>query len=193
MNKNIVIALVIGLVVGGFAWGGMMSWRGEDWGMMGSNAGTSIDRNFIEQMIPHHDDAVTMAQLALKKASKPEIKTLASAIIEAQTKENEMMRAWYKAWYVQDVPASNMGTMGHGNMHGGMMSGDTDFSNLETSTDFDRDFIREMIPHHQMAVMMASMLIGSTERPEMKKLGNDIIKAQTSEIEQMRGWYDEWK
>ena len=102
------------------------------------------------------------------------------------------MRIWYKKWYGQDVPVTSAGMMGHGNMHGGMMSGDSDFGNLETSTDFDRDFIREMIPHHQMAVMMASMLIGSTERPEMKKLGQDIIKAQTQEIEQMRGWYSQW-
>ncbi|HEY4515342.1 MAG TPA: DUF305 domain-containing protein [Candidatus Paceibacterota bacterium] len=193
MNKNIVTALVIGFVVGGFAWGGMMSWRGEDWGMMGSNAGTSIDRHFIEQMIPHHDDAITMAELALAKATKPEIKALASAIIVAQTKEINDMRGWYNAWFGGDVPVDSAGMMGGGQIHGGMMSGDTDFSSLETSTDFDRDFIREMIPHHQMAVMMASMLIGSTERPEMKKLGNDIIKAQTIEIEQMRARYDEWK
>ncbi|HEY4515339.1 MAG TPA: DUF305 domain-containing protein [Candidatus Paceibacterota bacterium] len=181
MNKNIITALIVGVVVGGFAWQGLRP-------AVSVNQG-SIDRHFIEQMIPHHDDAITMAELALEKATKPEIKALASAIITAQTKENNQMRAWYKDWYGMDVPATNTSMKGHGNMHGGMMSGDTDFSNLETSTDFDRDFIREMIPHHQMAVMMASMLIGSTERPEMKKLGNDIIAAQTREIEQMRGWY----
>ena len=155
--------------------------------------GSNIDRHFIEQMIPHHDDAITMAKLAQQRATRPEIKTLASAIIEAQTKENNQMRAWYKQWYGQDVPAINAGMMGHGQMHGGMMSGDADFGNLETSTDFDRDFIREMIPHHQMALMMVSMLISSAERPEMKKLGQDIIEAQTREIEQMRNWYVEWK
>ncbi len=185
MNKNVIIALIVGLVIGGLAWEMI---RSDSWNvMMGPSSGSSIDRHFIEQMIPHHNDAITMAQVALTRAKRPEIKTLASAIVTAQTKENNQMRTWYKEWYGQDVPI-HMGIM-----HGGMMPGDADFSNLETSTDFDRDFIREMIPHHQMAVMMASMLIGSIERPEMKKLSEDIIEAQTSEIELMRGWYDEWK
>src|SRR3989344_5392196 len=186
MNKNLIIALIAGLVIGGFVW----EWLRPS--QDASESALSIDRHFIEQMIPHHDDAITMAELALTRAKRPEIKNLATAIVTAQTKENNQMRAWYKEWYGQDVPATNIGMMGHGQMHGGMMSGDSDFGNLETSADFDRDFIREMIPHHQMAVMMASMLIGSTERPEMKKLGQDIIEAQTREIEQMRGWYSQW-
>ena len=49
-----------------------------------------------------------------------------------------------------------------------------------------------MIPHHQMAVMMANMLASSTNRPEMKKLAQDIIIAQTKEINQMREWYKAW-
>lgn len=187
MNKNIIIALVVGVVIGGFAWQGIRSSRPDQ-----SQSALAIDRHFIEQMIPHHEDAITMAELALRRATRPEIKNLASAIVEAQTKENNQMREWYTGWYGQDVPVLNTGMMGHGMMHGGMMSGDADFGNLETSTDFDRDFIREMIPHHQMAVMMASMLVGSTERSEMKKLGQDIIAAQTKEIEQMRQWYEAW-
>src|SRR3989338_7199730 len=187
MNKNLIIAVIVGIVLGAVAWSGV--------GPQGNRAASalSIDRHFIEQMIPHHDDAITMAELALTRAKRPEIKNLATAIVTAQTKENNQMRTWYQDWYGQKVPVLNTSMGGHGMMHGGMMSGDTDFSTLETSIDFDRDFIREMIPHHQMAVMMASMLIGSTERPEMKKLGDDIIKAQTREIEQMRARYDEWK
>ena len=50
-----------------------------------------------------------------------------------------------------------------------------------------------MIPHHQMAVMMASMLEDGTTRSEMKKLADDIITAQTDEIDQMRGWLKEWE
>jgi len=187
MNKNIVITFIIGIIVGGFAWEGMRP-RSDV-----ADSALAINRHFIEQMIPHHDDAITMAKLALERATKQEIKNLASAIIEGQTNENDQMQAWYKQWFGVDVPVVNTGMMGHGQMHGGMMSGDTDFSNLETSQDFDRDFIREMIPHHQMAVMMASMMLGSTERPEMKKLGQDIIDAQTREIEQMREWYSQWK
>ena len=73
----------------------------------------------------------------------------------------------------------------------GMVWGDN--GNSSMSETIDRHFIEEMIPHHQMALMMVSMLISSAERPEMKKLGQDIIEAQTREIEQMRNWYVEWK
>jgi uncharacterized protein (DUF305 family) len=63
---------------------------------------------------------------------------------------------------------------------------------LEQAADFDKAFIEEMIPHHQMAVMMASMLKAGSQRPEMQKLADDIILAQTAEIDQMRQWYQVW-
>jgi uncharacterized protein (DUF305 family) len=55
--------------------------------------------------------------------------------------------------------------------------------------DMDRHFIEQMIPHHQMAVMMASLMLRGTERVEIKKLAQDIITSQNSEITQMREWY----
>ena len=78
-------------------------------------------------------------------------------------------------------------------MHGGMMGGQTpDIESLKNATNFDEAFLQEMIPHHQMAVMMAQMLLSGTNRPEMKQLGQDIITAQEAEIEQMRSWLAEW-
>ena len=77
-------------------------------------------------------------------------------------------------------------------MHGGMMGDDSDMTNLEKASDFDKEFLEEMIPHHQMAVMMATMLKNGTEKPEMKKLADEIIAAQNSEINQMRGWLKNW-
>ena len=73
-----------------------------------------------------------------------------------------------------------------------MMGDETDISKLEQSENFDKAFIEEMIPHHQMAVMMATMLKNSTQRPEMKKLADNIISTQTKEINEMRQWYQSW-
>lgn len=56
------------------------------------------DIRFIDAMIPHHASAVAMATLALQKAEKPEIKTLAEAILKAQTAEIEQMTQWRAAW-----------------------------------------------------------------------------------------------
>jgi uncharacterized protein (DUF305 family) len=158
---------------------------------------SNIDRHFIEQMIPHHEDAITMANIALEKATHPEIKTLSQDIIKSQSDEIRKMKGWYKDWFGGDVPENTTimgqhGMMQGNGMHMGMMGDETDIESLRNAANFDKAFIEEMIPHHQMAVMMANMLKNSTQREEMKKLAQDIITAQTKEINQMREWYDKW-
>lgn len=174
-----------------------------------------VDRHFIEMMIPHHEDAVEMAKLALSRAQHPEIKKLAEAIKTDQTREIEQMRAWYKKWYGTEVPVAStagmgmmgthyrmgsggmMGThhrMGSGGMMGMRMHPDMEMhlDTLRDASNFDQAFIREMIPHHQMAVMMSRMAQGSATHPEIRNLAESIIKTQTTEIEQMRQWYQVW-
>ena len=182
---------------------GMMRMMGMRYGSNGitgtnmMNSTESIDAHFIEQMIPHHEDAITMAEIARTKATKQEIKDLAEAIITAQTTEINEMKQWYKDWYGTDVPQDEEvmgghGMMGSGRMHMGMMGDETDMTRLENAQDFDKAFIEEMIPHHQMAVMMATMLKNGSQREEMKTLADNIITAQTDEIDQMRSWYSTW-
>ena len=200
------VGLLLGVVLTMFvfpSWGlvmgpmqGMMSWRygGDD--MMGQNmmGNGNMDQHFIEQMIPHHEDAITMAEIALQKAEHQQIKTLATDIIKAQTQEINQMKQWYKSWFGNDTPVigSSMGQGMNLMMHGGMMGDTTDIDRLENAEPFDKAFIEEMIPHHQMAVMMGQMLERSINRPEMNQLAADIISAQTQEINQMRQWYSAW-
>lgn len=160
----------------------------------GKQAMNNIDRHFIEQMIPHHEGAIDMAQLALEKAKRPETKTLATQIITDQNKEITDMKAWYKEWFGIDVPVVGQ-HMVNGQMMGGMnhmdsMSGDME--TLKNAKDFDLEFVQQMIPHHEMAVMMAQMLKASTDRTEMKTLADNIITSQTREIDMMRLWVKEW-
>ncbi len=58
--------------------------------------------------------------------------------------------------------------------------------------DLELSFINEMIVHHQGAIDMAQILLNGTERPELIKLSEDIITAQTNEIEMMNTWKREW-
>lgn len=151
----------------------------------------NIDAHFIEQMIPHHEDAITMAKLALERSQHEGIRTLSKNIIDSQSEEIDEMKSWYKKWYGRELPTGSEvmkqhGMMGNSGMHMGMMGDKTDLEMLQNSVDFDREFLQQMIPHHQMAVMMASMLRGGTQRPEMEKLADDIIAAQTEEIDLMR-------
>ncbi len=57
---------------------------------------------------------------------------------------------------------------------------------------FDKAFLEEMIVHHEGAVEMAESLLKNTVRPELKKMGQDIISAQTGEIQVMKKWQAEW-
>ena len=188
-NKGILIISIIFIVIGLI---GIMSLILIAGGFtqrsvcgLGASIMGDIDRHFIGQMIPHHEDAVLMAELALTKADHEELKKLAENIKRDQSREIGEMRSWYKSWYNIKVPESAIGGMG-------MMGDMTDLESLENAKLFDKEFIEQMIPHHQMAIMMASMMLNRTEREEMKKLAQDIIRTQTEEINQMSAWYSDW-
>ncbi len=164
------------------------------------------DQRFIEMMVPHHDGAIAMADLALTRARRPEIKELARSIKVSQTRENEQMRRWYRQWFNADLPKWEPG-IGWGWHRGGMMGGmgmpgsagrgrgpwmGTNLAALKQASDFDRVFIEQMIPHHQMGVMMATMELNSSQRPEMRKLAEDMVRVQSDEINKMQRWYRNW-
>lgn len=148
-----------------------------------------LDLAFIDSMIPHHEGAVEMARLALEQAEHQEIKDLATAIISAQQREIDEMRAWRDAWF-PGAPASG-GMPGMAGMPGMLMSHE-DMHMLETAEPFDEAFIDMMIVHHQAAIAMAERLLETTERPELTTLAQAIITAQRAEIEQMERWRAEW-
>jgi len=205
MNNNGVltglVGFILGIVVAMFvfpSWGmtsgsmrGMMNWRYGGGNMMSSNMMGDVDQHFIEQMIPHHEDAITMAEIALEKSQRPEIRNLAQDIIRTQSEEIKQMKQWSADWFGLEISLVPQ-AMAHGMMNMGMMGDDTDIDRLENAEPSDKAFIEEMIPHHQMAVMMAQMLERTSDRPEMKKLAQDIISAQNREVGQMRQWYRDW-
>lgn len=62
----------------------------------------------------------------------------------------------------------------------------------KTGDDFDKAFLSEMIIHHAGAVEMAQAVLKNSKRPELIKLANDIISAQTTEINMMKNWQTVW-
>ena len=164
-----------------------------------------IDQHFIEVMIPHHAQAVEMADIALSRAQHPEIKKLATDIKKDQNREIQQMKAWYKAWYGKEVPTTLMTEqemmamdrdmcqqMNPNMMNCNMMGMKADLAALRNAPDFDKEFIRQMIPHHRMAVMMSQMAASKATKPEIRQLAQSIIQTQTAEINQMRQWYQAW-
>lgn len=72
------------------------------------------------------------------------------------------------------------------------MASMTDSLKGKTGTDFDKEFLAQMIVHHEGAVEMSKMVLVSSQNPELIKLANDIISAQNKEIEMMKNWQSSW-
>lgn len=151
-----------------------------------NNEQKSFDAVFLEDMIPHHEGAIEMSEAVLNDLQNEEVKQLAEDIITAQKKEIELMKTWYKKWFFSDVsekyPLTN--TMGEHAHHMGVMSGDV--NNLTKAENPDKEFLEQMIPHHEMAVMMTQMLLKVSTRQEMIDFAESIITVQNAEIAQMK-------
>jgi uncharacterized protein (DUF305 family) len=154
-------------------------------------SGETYDRNFIANMIAHHQGAVDMAKLALTNAKHQELKDMANDIISAQEAEIAEMTSWQKDWGYPSTSSDNM--MDHGAM--GMMD---DMANMttelegKTGDEFDKAFIEQMIMHHQSAIDMAAPGEQNAQHQEVKDLTKAIVAAQTKEIQQMKQWQQEW-
>ena len=94
-----------------------------------------------------------------------------------------------------DDTGSMMGS-GGGDGMGSMMNGGSMMGSMMGSFDeekqFDLQFIDQMIPHHEGALMSSEHMISNSKRPEMRQLYENIQKSQSEQIEQMQEWREEW-
>lgn len=170
---------------------------GMNHGMDLGPADAEYDLRFIDAMIPHHRGAIDMANEALQKSKRTEIKSLAQNIIKAQNREeNELMRKWRKAWYpnASDTSIAYNSQMGHSmpmsaeQKSAMMMKVDLGAADNE----FDLRFLNAMIPHHEGAIVMAKDALNKAKHPELKQLANEIATSQQTEIDQMKQWRKAW-
>lgn len=144
---------------------------------------SASDLMFAAMMIPHHEQAVTMSDLALTASNNAEVKHLAEHIKAAQQPEIALMQSW--------LDASGQGNMSSmpGHDHGAMggMLDDAAMAALKaaTGTQFDTLFLQGMIAHHQGALAMLD-LVKDSSNPDVQKLAEAIRSTQTAEIEQMQ-------
>lgn len=154
----------------------------EDKPAASANA-NQADISFALDMIPHHEQAIEMAELAPSRAKDKEVRKLAEQIEGAQDPEIATMTGWLEKWGAE--PSG----MDHGAMGGDMpgMMTDEDMAELKKSTGaaFDRIFMEMMIRHHKGAIEMAKTELNDGENSDAKKLAQDIIDAQQAEIDTM--------
>ena len=162
---------------------------GDDEEESGGSAAAEVDGAFIVEMVAHHEAAIGMAEVAQGRGEHPEVRELADAIIASQGDEIEQMKAIYDRLFGIPFGQTNHGGLGMAEHEMGMDMGAED---LAGARPFDRAFIDAMVPHHQGAVQMARVVLESGEDPEVAALAQDIIDAQSREIEEMNAWREDW-
>ena len=168
---------------------------GMDHGSMQSSpnaASQPYDLQFIDTMTNHHQGAIEMAEMALKKSNNAELRAFAQKIIDDQKKEIAQMKDWREKWYAGKPEAVNMQMPGMMDSMK-MMAGD-EMKKMEAASgkDFDVHFLDMMTPHHAGAVTMAKEALARAEHPEIKTLANQVIKEQEAEIKEMADWKSKW-
>lgn len=142
------------------------------------------DLQFTQAMIPHHEQAVEMAQLALedRAAASTEVKALAEQIAAAQEPEIATMNDWMSQWGAPDTMA------GMDHEMDGMMSGQQ-MGDLASATgaDFDQQWLTMMIQHHEGAVSMADAVLATTNDARVSELARTVVQGQKAEIATMQG------
>jgi len=172
--------------VGSSGFFGMGADDGHDMGMgmhdaeSGNGNLTGSDVMFLQMMIPHHQQAVDMSDLALARSTDAELLALAQEIRDGQASEIVQMQGWLSD---DGLPGDLDHSMGMG--MGGMLT-ETELQSLADAQgeEFERLWLTGMIQHHAGALHMIEM-IEDSPNPEIESFGASIDTVQTAQIEQM--------
>ena len=141
---------------------------------------TGADTMFLQMMIPHHQQAIDISEVALKVSKNNELLALAKIIIRDQKSEISQMKSWLQL-------AGSSEDMGHSMKNMGGMLGESELKalNKATGNEFDVLWLEGMIGHHDGAIHMSEM-IKDADNPEIKAFGEKIVKDQSAQIAQMK-------
>lgn len=155
--------------------------------------GDAFDEAYIADMLAHHEGALNMSEQAMAVTAHEEIRTLASNIVQSQSTELIKMRTWQKEWGYKETMGG-----GHGSHGGAGMDMGSDMVEMQnklqglTGEEYDKEFLKQMILHHEQAVEMSQYAATNAKHQEIKDLASAVISAQTIEIEQMKQWQKDW-
>ncbi len=182
MIKLVLLFATLLLVVVGCGDGGSSSADGEQTVAAGE---VPFDQAFIDAMVPHHREAIAMADAAIeRRLSQPALAEIARDIISSQQLEIDQMLEWRVKWFgsrtlspvspeVLGVPEDQLG-MEHGSA-----------DEVANAADGDATFAALMIAHHEGAIAMAEAATERAQHSELRDLAARIIDAQEREIEVM--------
>jgi uncharacterized protein (DUF305 family) len=152
-----------------------------------NSAFNDADVLFAQSMIPHHEQAVEMADIALDPSvgAGPEVLDLATRIKAGQDPEIAQMTGWLEAW---GQPVQMDMSEGHdmSSMEGMMSAEEMDSLGAMTGPEFDRMWMEMMIRHHEGAIAMAQTVKSAGSNPDVLTLADAVIAAQQGEIAEMQ-------
>jgi uncharacterized protein (DUF305 family) len=143
---------------------------------------TQFENNFLTGMIPHHQMAIRMSQIAIKNSDNPQVRDLARRIIAEQKPEIQQMQRFLRhngvGSYKPTTTPDEQAVLG-------------ELRSLR-GTEFDRAFLTEMTGHHRLAINGDDTREGAAEgtdragQPGLKRLCSNIVATQTREIGEMQ-------
>jgi len=179
----VLLAIILGFSMNRNGDEGFFGMRGSNSMGVHHNSGsatyTGADVMFLQMMIPHHQQAIDISNIALKKSKDSELLALANTIIEAQTAEIVQMKTWLNG-------AGATTDMGHSMTGMGGMLDDAELSALSAASgkNFDLLWLKGMIGHHDGAIHMTTM-IRDASNADIKVFGENVVKDQSAQIFKM--------
>jgi uncharacterized protein (DUF305 family) len=149
------------------------------------------DVRFLQEMVPHHQQAIDAAKLVTGRTDRSQLVKLTDVIAARQTAEIQTMKGWLRRWQ-QPMPAT--GGMAHeAERAPGMMSqGQLDWLATLDGREFDLGFTTSMKTHHLGAIQLARSILQEGRSPEVRMLATRILTAQQDEVDQLTRWHDAW-
>jgi uncharacterized protein (DUF305 family) len=183
-SASVVLRLLVVAVLATWLVAGCGS-SGEHTAHDGAQSGVTTDRAFLNDMTPHHQLAIKMAEIAQQRAEHVEVKQVAASIVADQQGEVEEM----SELRLQTSAGDDSSHLGMSEREMGMSS---DAHALTRAKPFDRAFIDAMVHHHQGAIAMAKAELAKGRDPQVRSLARRIIDQQQREIAQMNAWRKRW-
>lgn len=175
-------ALVVGMLLGGLA--GVLVPK------LTRPGDTSAEAGFTRDMISHHSQAVTMAMIAYRSASDPDVRQVAMEIATAQQGEAGMMYAWLKQWglnYTGSTRPMSWMPDGAASIRNGLMPGMATPEQLTqlrqaTGAQVDPLFLQLMINHHLGGVHMLTAVLERAEDTTVREAATTMKNTQQNDL-----------